>query len=223
MARAVEDLPLIRAAVTTESVVDITPPAVGSLKIGLCRTPHWDQACPATQGFIEDAARRLEKAGAQVSDFTLPKGFEAFEHAIRRVSGYEFAGAMAWERLNRKAELSQALLQGRVRDGLGVTLEEYRGALAGLGIYRAQTAIASHDLDLLLCPSAPGEAPEGLAATGSAVFNGLWNSLHLPCVTLPLFKGPNGLPIGLQLVGHFGQDPRLLSAATAIMACLSSS
>ncbi len=130
---------------------------------------------------------------------------------------------MAWERLNRKAQLSDALLHGRVRDGLGVTLEEYRSALAGLGIYRAQTAIASHDLDLLICPSAPGEAPEGLQATGSAVFNGLWTSLHLPCVTLPLFHGPKGLPIGLQLVGHFGQDPRLLSAATAIKACLSSS
>ncbi len=216
MARAVEDLPLIRAAVTTESIVDIAPPAVGSLKIGFCRTPYWDQACPATQGFIEDAARRLEKAGAAVTDFTLPKGFEAFEHAIRRVSGYEFAGAMAWERLNRKADLSQALLQGRVRDGLGVTLEQYRSALAGLGIYRAQTAIASRDFDLLLCPSAPSEAPLGLESTGAATFNGLWNSLHLPCVTLPLFKGPGGLPIGLQLVGHYGQDPRLLSAASTV-------
>lgn len=201
---------------TTESIVDIAPPAVGSLKIGFCRTPYWDQACPATQGFIEDAARRLEKAGAAVTDFTLPKGFEAFEHAIRRVSGYEFAGAMAWERLNRKADLSQALLQGRVRDGLGVTLEQYRSALAGLGIYRAQTAIASRDFDLLLCPSAPSEAPLGLESTGAATFNGLWNSLHLPCVTLPLFKGPGGLPIGLQLVGHYGQDPRLLSAASTV-------
>ncbi len=223
MARAVEDLPLIRAAVTTESVVDITPPAISSLKIGLCRTPYWDQACPATQAHVTAAAQRLERAGATVSDFALPKGFEAFEGAIRRVAGYEFAGAMAWERLNRKAQLSDALLHGRVRDGLGVTLEEYRSALAGLGIYRAQTAIASHDLDLLICPSAPGEAPEGLQATGSAVLNGLWTSLHLPCVTLPLFHGPKGLPIGLQLVGHFGQDPRLLSAATAIKACLSSS
>ena len=202
MARAVEDLPLIRAAVTTESIVDIAPPAGGSLKIGLCRTPYWDQACPATQ------------------DFILPKGFEAFEHAIRRVSGYEFAGAMAWERLNRKADLSQALLQGRVRDGLGVTLEQYRASLAGLGIYRAQTAIASRDFDLLLCPSAPGEAPKGLTATGSAVFNGLWNSLHLPCVTLPLFKGPSGLPIGLQLVGHYGQDPKLLAAVRTVEATL---
>jgi Asp-tRNA(Asn)/Glu-tRNA(Gln) amidotransferase A subunit family amidase len=150
----------------------------------------------------------------------LPKGFEAFERAIRRVAGFEFAGAMAWERLNRKAQLSEALLHGRVKDGLGVSLEEYRSALAGLGIYRAQTAIASHDLDLLLCPSAPGEAPEGLSATGSAEFNGLWTSLHLPCVTLPLFLGPKGLPIGLQLVGHYGQDSRLLSAARAIQACL---
>ncbi len=220
MARAVEDLPLIRAAATTEPLSELSPPAIGDLKIGLCRTPYWDQACPATQGFIEDTARQLAAAGANVSDFHLPNGFDAFETAIRTVAGYEFAGAMAWERLNHRDKLSAALLNGRVNDGLGVTLDRYRAALAGLGIYRAQVAVASRDLDVLLCPSAPGEAPEGLASTGPATFNALWTSLHLPCITLPLFQGPGGLPIGLQLVGHYGQDPRLIAVAGSVAAAL---
>lgn len=220
MARAVEDLPLIRSAATTEPLAAIAPPALGDLKIGLCRTPYWEQACPATQGFIEDAAWTLAQAGAAVSDFTMPKGFEGFEAAMRTVAGYEFAGAMAWERLNHREKLSAALLNGRVNDGLGVTLDEYRAALAGLGIYRAQVAMAGRALDLLICPSAPGEAPAGLDSTGAATFNGLWTSLYLPCISLPLFQGPNGLPIGLQLVGHYGQDPRLIAAAGAIVAAL---
>ena len=223
MARAVEDLPLIRSAATTEPLTDLSAPAIGDLKIGLCRTPYWDDACPATQAFIEGAARKLAQAGAAVSDFSLPYGFDSFEAAIRTVAGYEFAGAMAWERLNHRDKLSAALLNGRVNDGLGVTLGRYRAALAGLGIYRAQVAVASRDLDLLLCPSAPGEAPEGLASTGPATFNGLWTSLHLPCITLPLFEGPNGLPIGLQLVGHYGQDLRLIAAAVAVEAAISPS
>ncbi len=88
--------------------------------------------------------------------------------------------------------------------------------MAGLGVYRAHVGLAMREFDVLLCPSAPGEAPEGLAATGSAIFNGLWTSLYLPCITLPLFRGAKGLPIGLQLVGHYGQDPRMIAAAQTI-------
>ncbi|HKK28857.1 MAG TPA: amidase, partial [Alphaproteobacteria bacterium] len=221
MARAVEDLALIRSACTTEPLANIAAPEVSTLKIGFCRTPYWEEACAVTQGHIEATAARLGRVGARVADFALPQNFPNFESAIRTVAGYEFAGAMAWERLNHRDKLSAALLSGRVNDGLGVTLEQYRGALAGLGVYRAQSALAMREFDLLICPSAPGEAPKGRENTGAATFNGLWTSLHLPCVTLPVYQGPTGLPIGLQLVGHFGQDPRLIAAATSVFHILS--
>ena len=48
------------------------------------------------------------------------------------------------------------------------------------------------DFDVLLVPSAPGEAPQGLATTGDAVFNQMWTALHTPAVTVPVFKGPAG-------------------------------
>jgi Asp-tRNA(Asn)/Glu-tRNA(Gln) amidotransferase A subunit family amidase len=223
LARAVEDLAPIRSACTTEPLADIAPPDLNTLKIGFCRTPYWDQACPATQAHLEAAAQALAKAGAAVTDFALPKGFEGFEHAVRAIAGYEFAGAMAWERLNRCSQLSAALLNGRVNDGLSVSLQQYRMSLAGLGVYRAHAGLAMRGLDLLLCPSAPSVAPEGLDSTGPATFNGLWTSLYLPCITLPLFTGPMGLPIGLQLVGHYGQDLRLIAGAAAVQAALSPS
>jgi Asp-tRNA(Asn)/Glu-tRNA(Gln) amidotransferase A subunit family amidase len=37
--------------------------------------------------------------------------------------------------------------------------------------------------------------------------------LGLPSVHLPFTTGQNGLPVGLQLVGRFGQDHQLLAAA----------
>jgi Asp-tRNA(Asn)/Glu-tRNA(Gln) amidotransferase A subunit family amidase len=45
--------------------------------------------------------------------------------------------------------------------------------------------------DVLLSPSAAGEAPAGLNATGNASHCVLWTSTHVPCMTLPLFSGPN--------------------------------
>jgi Asp-tRNA(Asn)/Glu-tRNA(Gln) amidotransferase A subunit family amidase len=63
--------------------------------------------------------------------------------------------------------------------------------------------------DVLLTPSAPGEAPEGLA-TGNPIFQIVWTLLQVPCLTLPWATGPNGLPVGVQLIGRKGDDARVL-------------
>ena len=65
-------------------------------------------------------------------------------------------------------------------------------------------------------PAAPGEAPAGLSATGDPAFSRVWNLLGLPCVNVPGLRGPQGLPMGLQLVGHPHQERALLTAAKAL-------
>ena len=75
--------------------------------------------------------------------------------------------------------------------------------------------------DLVLTPSAPGEAPHSLASTGDSVFNRDWTLIGLPCVTVPFGSGANGLPLGLQLVGHHGSDMALLGWAGWITRALS--
>ena len=71
-------------------------------------------------------------------------------------------------------------------------------------------------MDILLTPSAPGEAPEGIGATGDAIFNNLWTTTHVPAVTLPAGLGSKGLPLGVQLIGRPHQDHRLLETAKAV-------
>jgi Asp-tRNA(Asn)/Glu-tRNA(Gln) amidotransferase A subunit family amidase len=67
--------------------------------------------------------------------------------------------------------------------------------------------------DALLAPSARGEAPRGLGATGDPIFSRAWTLLHLPSVALPCGKGPQGLPVGVQLIGPLGADDALLRLA----------
>ncbi|MFZ9103305.1 MAG: amidase, partial [Burkholderiaceae bacterium] len=55
-----------------------------------------------------------------------------------------------------------------------------------------------------------GTAPKGLASTGNPIMQTVWSFGGLPSVNLPLLRGDNGLPLGVQAVGSFRQDGRLL-------------
>ncbi|MDD4998366.1 MAG: amidase family protein, partial [Syntrophales bacterium] len=67
--------------------------------------------------------------------------------------------------------------------------------------------------DALITPPATGEAPVTLESTGNACFCSIWSLCGSPAVTIPVGWGPNGLPLGLQVVGPYGKDGQLLSAA----------
>jgi Asp-tRNA(Asn)/Glu-tRNA(Gln) amidotransferase A subunit family amidase len=75
-------------------------------------------------------------------------------------------------------------------------------------------------LDVLVTPSAPGQAPAGLEWTGDPVFNLIWTSLHVPCVTVPAGTGPDGLPLGIQIVTRIGEDRQALAWAQWVAAAI---
>jgi amidase len=221
-ARAVEDLALFRAAVTGFPAKPLGAVPLNELKIGFCRTMLWDRAESYTKTFLEEAASALAKAGAKVADFALGKPFEQFEAMGRRINDYEFSRGLTWER-SRHSNLLSEFQRDKLAGWLNVSYEQYRGAEAVLDQCRRYLADAMKDIDLLLTPSALGEAPAGLSSTGDTSFNILSTWTYTPCVTLPVFTGPSGLPVGIQLVGHRNQDHRLLEAAQAVYHVLSKS
>lgn len=218
--RVVEDLPLFRAAVTGFAPKALAPVPVGDLRIGICRTMFWDRAKDYTKTLLEAAAGQLAKAGAKVSDLDLGGPFTDFETMGRRINDYEFSRALSWERSNHWELLSE-FQRGKLAVWLDVSYEQYREAQAVMAECRRYLDQAMKGFDLLLTPSAVGEAPEGLASTGDTSFNILSTWTHTPCVTLPVFTGPSGLPVGIQLIGHRNQDHRLFEATLAVDSVLS--
>ncbi len=220
IARSVDDLALFRSAVMVLPFEPLVEVSLGDLRIGVCRTPWWEQAERYTQELLGDLADRLSRSGARVVDFDVPDGAEGLVAAMRDVSGFEFARVMLHERLHHADTLSEKLLNGRVADGIACSYGHYRKSLAALEAYRARFAAATEDFDLLLTPSAVGEAPQGIESTGNPIFNLAWTAAYVPAVTLPAGTGPKGLPLGVQLIGHRNDDRRFLSAARAVEALL---
>ncbi len=214
--RSVDDLALFRSVVMVLPYQPLSSVSLSDLRIGLCRTPWWDEAEASTQQLLTDTAGTLSVAGARVSDFLMPEGAAELVAAMRDVSGFEFARVMLHERLRHGDQLSQKLLNGRVADGIACSYETYRSALAALEAYRTSLSAAMADFDLLLTPSAAGEAPEGIDSTGKPMFNLPWTATYVPAVTLPAAFGPKGLPLGFQLIGHRNQDARFLAAVKAV-------
>ncbi len=218
--RVVEDLPIFRAAVTGFAPQSLAPVRARELRIGLCRTMNWDRAQDYTKTLVQSAAQQLAKAGARVSEIGLAGPFADFEPMGRRINDYESSRALSWER-NHHWKLLSEFQKNKQGAMLNVSYEQYREAHAVIVECRRNLDQTMKDFDLLLTPSAVGEAPKGLTSTGDTAFNILSTWTHTPCVTLPVFTGPSGLPVGTQLIGHRNQDHRLFEAASAVNSVLS--
>jgi len=216
--RSLDDLSLMRAALQVQPrrLVDR---AAGAPRIGFCRTPSWDHASPDTQALLERTAARLSAAGAMVKDVApVPSSFLEHQH---RVFAFEAARNYAYEYEVHGDKLSAALRDGLLKSGRELPLSQYVEAIETAEAVRARLDDVFAEFDVLLAPSAVGEAPEGLDSTGDARFNAIWTLAWTPCVTLPADAGRKGLPLGIQLVGPRFADERLLDAAAWIEGKLS--
>ncbi|HUQ75557.1 MAG TPA: amidase [Burkholderiales bacterium] len=208
--RSVEDLALILEVLTGRAAPNFSKSS--RPRVGLCRTPRWTVADAATQGAVEAAARRLADAGAKVSDFELPAGSDQLFDRHKVIMGYETSRALAWEYFNHGEKIS-ATLKPRLDEGWKVTRAEYDELREHSRRCRRALADSMREIDFLLTPSAPSEAPASLQSTGDAVFNRAWTILGVPCLTVPYRKGPKGLPLAVQLIGAFDSDTALLGWA----------
>jgi len=219
MAHTLDDIALFRAAVLKLPPVRIDRD-IGRPRIGVCRSPVWDQAEPETRALIENTATLLSDKGASVVDVSFAPQFTDIIDDHAAITGFESVRNYADERLRNPDKVSDELMNGPMKRGLAVSFERYVAAQRKATAFKVHVDSLFDKVDLLLTPSAPGEAPKGLAATGDPVFNSIWTLAGTPCVTLPAGTGPNGLPLGVQLVGLRHDDDRVLSLAAWVAAHL---
>lgn len=219
-ARTVDCVALLAACLCRRPALADAGPCAG--KLGVLSFDLLDQAEAATREVIEQTARSCERAGARVVARKAPSWFDALPAIHDVFLGFEVPGALAHELWRHGDDLRR-----ETRDFIAArsfaTSVLYEDAVASALRARRKCDALFADCDVLLVPAAPGEAPRGLQSTGSAVFNAAWTLLHLPCLTLPAGTGPNGLPIGIQLVGRYGMDAQLLSISAFVEHALNGS
>ncbi|HEY6134355.1 MAG TPA: amidase [Rubrivivax sp.] len=181
-------------------------------RIGLCPTPDWPAADADVQAAWTRAVHVLGPQAALLEDAAWPASWPDLVSLHKAVMAFEMARALSHERLHHRASLSDRLVT-LLDEGMAIGGEVHATNCAAAAAARQQVETWFDRYDVLLAPSATGEAPQGIAATGDPLFCRGWTLLGLPCVHLPFATGRQGLPVGLQLVGRAGDDHRLLAAA----------
>lgn len=212
LARSVEDVALYR-----DVLLGVAPEPVASdiqaPRIGFCRPYFWPRIEPATQKLLEDAAQRLARAGAHVEGVDLPADYEQLEMAHRLISGFEMARNLTWELENHRATISEKFREGRLKDGLACTYKTYCEMRDLVARCRRMLEPVIAKYDVLLTPSAPGIAPAGPDPVPHPWVYMMWTTMHVPSLTLPVFKGQDGMPIGVQLIAKWSDDRRLFAVS----------
>jgi len=211
IANAVADVALFVAALAGRPGL-LPKEAHQKPRIGFFRTGQWEKASPACQRVLETAAQTLSRAGASVSERPPFPPLDGITDVHLTHMNYEMARNLAWER-TRHWDLLAPRSTETLSTAVHITAMQYDEARRGTAAARSQVAELFGEVDALLVPAAPGEAPARLDMTGDPLFNRTWTLLHLPCVTVPAGRGDAGLPIGVQLVGRLGDDARLLAVA----------
>jgi Asp-tRNA(Asn)/Glu-tRNA(Gln) amidotransferase A subunit family amidase len=170
------------------------------------KTPWWELVEPDAR---EAYDAFIELMGADLDLLVLPDIVTKAVDWHAQIYESELGAALSREWLHHRGSLSEAL-QNRLAKAQEFTSVAYLHAKSRIGHVTEAFGEFFDQYDAILCPAALGTAPRGLSSTGNPIMQTVWTFGGLPCVNLPFLAGGNQLPLGVQAVGAFGQDGRLL-------------
>ena len=219
--RTVEDVGLGVAAMSGDHRLAKVESLHNKPRIAICKTSSWPFAQKETATALATARHAAEAISkGTVSDQKLPKVCDGLTQAQTRIMISEMSRSFTFERVHYAKKLSSQLLK-QLSEGAEISYEQYAKDLILADKSRAAIEdLLNNELDILIAPSANGEAPYIKDGTGDPVFSRAWTLLGLPCININIGTGPHGLPVGVQLIAGPGKDHFLLSAARAFTLAL---
>jgi len=180
--------------------------------LGVPTGPYLQQAEPEGLKAFEQHLSKLEAIGCTVKSVPALHHIADLNALHRRLVFAEFAREHA-KPYAMHASLYRKRTAEIIEIGKTVSDQELAGLKANCSALRKEleTAMADAGIDLWVCPSALGPAPEGIQATGDPNMNLPWTHAGMPAITLPAGRSEKGLPLGLQFVAPFGEDEKLLA------------
>jgi len=180
------------------------------LTVGLYGMEQWSDLSEAAYAALNDAVDAFRTVGVTLVEVPRFALHDALVQAHQTIAHWEITAALASEanlHLQRLREQTRAYLEAPPP-----AFDDYETAMTVATKARAELAMDFGQCDVFMAPAVPDEAPLGIAYAGDPIHCLMWTLLHAPCLTLPVTRGPLGLPMGVQLIGRIRDDARLLEA-----------
>jgi aspartyl-tRNA(Asn)/glutamyl-tRNA(Gln) amidotransferase subunit A len=204
----------------------LTAATLKGARVGLLGGYFWERMAPDVESVARAGVEAIERAGAIVEPVAIPHAADMPAIYLHLVFGD--AAAYHADTLDRRPQDYTANVRLRLEMGRYVLAEDYARAMRGREIVAREFEQALEGRLALVCPTLPIAAPPLGAATvpvnggDEPVRNAMlrltqpFNLGRQPAVSLPCGTTPQGLPVGLQLVGPFGHTLQLLQLAAAV-------
>lgn len=215
MAASADDVGLALAAITGRPGLDAPAASLSGLRIGVHHQAYAGAPEPASAAALQRFQELAAGAGAVLVPHDGPAALADAFHAHGPLQDYEATQALAWEYAHHRDALPPKL-RAYLDAARATTPEQYDEArrLSRRGRDAARAFFA--EVDVVVSYAAPGEAPDTLGSTGDSRFNRLWTLLGVPCVTVPLTRGPRGLPATIQIIAGFSNDHHVIAVAKGL-------
>jgi Asp-tRNA(Asn)/Glu-tRNA(Gln) amidotransferase A subunit family amidase len=175
-------------------------PAVAVLSAG-----DWGAADGDVRAALSAVAGRLSDQGWPVREMAMPPAWRhlaGHQEVVMAAEVSKNLHAALGDRVSQISESARAI----VARGDRCLATEYLAALEARAEALAALVPLAAVTDLVLAPSALGAAPVGLDYTGDPVMCRPWTLLGLPAANVPAWRRPDGLPVGVQLIGTSRDD-----------------
>lgn len=180
-------------------------------RLGRVRGMFDERAERAALEVLERGLGWLRDAGAYIGDIALPAGFDEVLPNHRVVMAAEAAACHeSW--FASHADDYQPRIRSLVEEGLAIRATDYLRCRRHQTRLQQEMPAVFNGLDALVCLAAPGPAPDP-STTGDPAFNSPWSYTGLPTVSFPIGLAPDGLPLGLQIIGPAHGEGELFRVA----------
>ncbi|QWE23501.1 amidase [Polynucleobacter sp. AP-Jannik-300A-C4] len=188
------------------------------LRIVVLKTPFDDLLSQEQIETVKIATRCLEKSGADIKELSLPQNYWDGIEALAVLMSCE-AAVVHEKHLEKFPELLSKDMKELIDKGNACSVGDYIKAKNLQMELRLSIAEYFQNFDAILAAPATGEAPKGLNFTGNPIFCSLWTFIGTPAIALPVGRSSNGLPLGIQLIGNYRADEKLLNVAEFAEQC----
>ena len=238
MCKTVEDAALVLSAIAgydaldptsidapTEDYVRAVRMATTKLRVGVARTPFFDNLNPEVAKAVEGAIDVVRKLTASVVDVEVPSSGNIADVWNPEIYAYH----TPW--ITKTPELYQEATRNLIQGASKANAATYAQARHQVDVVRREIRKVFATVDVLITPTqrgvaqpivppqpAPaagrGGAPPG-AAGGGLINTAAFDIYGLPTISVPCGFSASGLPIGLQISGNHFAESTVLALAHA--------